>query len=40
MSHPQYFDQLFDKFFDDLKDTIGFLYEFIQILKTIFQVTE
>jgi hypothetical protein len=39
MTHPEYFDELFSKFNERLRDSIGFLYELTQIVKTLVQVS-
>jgi len=38
ISTPKYFDHLFERFLDNLQDSIGFLYEFCQIVKSMIQV--
>ena len=37
IKHPAFFKNLFIKFFDDIKNSIGFLNEFILIVKAFYK---
>jgi len=33
MQKPEYFDDLFDNFLDNIADSTGFMFEIVQIMK-------
>ena len=38
MDSPEYIDDIFANFFIDVKNSVGFLFELVQIAKVVIQV--